>query len=394
MHNIILKSGRETAVLRHHPWIFSGAIHKVTGDPQLGETVIVMDAKKQPLAIGAYSPHSQIRVRMWAFTPDAIINQDFFLERLQAAQRRRESLLDKNVTAYRLVNSEADELPGITIDVYGNYIVLQCLSAGAYYCRDLLLTALQNLFPHHTIFEKSEGSSLKKEGLSAVKTTHIGELPPAFVRIQEHQLSFNVDILNGHKTGFYLDQRDNRQLVYHVSANKRVLNCCAYTGGFGIAALAGGASHVIHIESSAKFAEQIKTHVELNHLDANKNEVVVADVFEQLRIYAERGEQFDLIILDPPKFADAKHQLITACRGYKDINRLAMQLLKPGGDLFTFSCSGAITPDLFSKVVADAAVDAQRRVFVRQRLWQAPDHTTNIFFPEGLYLKGLWCRVE
>jgi len=394
MHTIILKPGRETAVLRHHPWIFSGAIQKVMGDPQMGETVLVTDAKKQPIAVGAYSPHSQIRVRIWAFTPDATINQDFFLNRLRAAKLRRESLLHKNITAYRLVNSEADELPGITIDVYANYIVLQCLSAGAYFCRALLVSALQILLPEYTIFEKSEGSGLKKEGLTPVKTTHNGELPPELIRIQENELYFDVDITNGHKTGFYLDQRDNRQLVFRTSANKRVLNCCAYTGGFGIAALAGGAVDVTHIESSAKFADHIQAHVKLNHLDTHKNHVIVADVFEQLRIYVEQREQFDLIVLDPPKFADAKHQLITACRGYKDINRLAMKLLKPGGDLFTFSCSGAITPDLFSKVIADAAIDAKRQVFVQQRLWQAPDHTTNIFFPEGLYLKGLWCRVE
>lgn len=395
MSSIILQDKREQAILRYHPWIFSGAIKKVLGTPEPGETVTVLDKNKTPLAVGAYSPHSQIRVRIWDFAPTTVINQDFFKLRLQATLAKRKKWLAPNITAFRWVNSETDGLPGIIIDVYDNYVVLQCLSAGAYYWRAALVAVIPEVLPScQGILERNEGNSLAKEGLTPQTGWVGGNVSPTMpVSIQEYNLKFYVDILHGHKTGFYLDQRDNRLLVSQISAHQRVLNCFAYTGGFGIAALAGGAHHVTHVEASAKHAEYIHANVELNNFNPAKNTVIVGDVFEQLRIFQERKEKFDLIILDPPKFADAKHQLVTACRGYKDINRLAMELLTPGGNLLTFSCSGAIYPDLFNKVVADAAIDVKRQVLIRQRLWQACDHTTTICFPEGLYLKGLWCEV-
>lgn len=393
MATIILKAGREEALLRQHPWIFSGAIQKIMGGPQPGETITVADAQEKSLAVGAYSPQSQIRVRVWDFDPAMRIDEEFFLKRLQTALERRQRWLNNTVNAYRWVNSEADGLPGVVIDVYAHYIVLQCLTAGAHFQRKKIVATLKKLMPEHNILERSEGNSLAKEGLSAVTQLIQGEIPAEFVTIQEHALCFSVDVLKGHKTGFYLDQRDNRQLVYALSANKNVLNCFAYTGGFGIAALAGGATFVTHIESSAKCAEHIKQHVMLNQLNSERNEVIVNDVFQQLRLLKEQGRQFDLIILDPPKFADSKQQLMNACRGYQDINRLAMELLTPKGNLMTFSCSGVMTMDLFNKLVADAAIDAERQVFIRQRLVQAADHAINIAFPEGFYLKGLWCEV-
>jgi 23S rRNA (cytosine1962-C5)-methyltransferase len=395
MCTIILKDKREQAILRHHPWIFSGAIKKISGDPKPGETVTIYDNYNNAIAVGAYSPQSQISVRIWSFDPDTTIDAQFFHNRLSAAVAHRKKWLSPDVTAYRLVNSEADGLPGIIIDIYGDYVVLQCLTAGANLWRPTLIEIIPKILNCRGIIERTEGNSLTKEGLKAHTGLVWGSLPDTLpLTIKEHALLFNVDVLKGHKTGFYLDQRDNRQLVHNISAGKRVLNCFAYTGGFGIAALAGGASEVIHIESSAKYAECINEHVTLNNLDASKNQVIVDDVFEQLRLFHERQERFDLIILDPPKFADSRHRLDTACRGYKDINRLAMELLSPGGDLLTFSCSGAMNPDLFSKIICDAAIDANRDVFVRQRLSQACDHTTNIFFPEGLYLKGIWCEVS
>jgi 23S rRNA (cytosine1962-C5)-methyltransferase len=393
MAKIILKKARDEALLRKHPWIFSGAIEKLIGGPQPGETITVVDAQEKPIAVGAYSPQSQIRVRIWSFDPNARIDEAFFLARLQAAFERRQRWISASVNAYRLVNSEADELPGIIVDVYNNYVVLQCLTAGANFQRKAIIAALKKLMPEHNIIERSEGNSLAKEGLTPTTQLIQGELPTENIVIQENTLLFSVDIQKGHKTGFYLDQRDNRQLVHNISANKNVLNCFAYTGGFGIAALAGGATSVTHIESSAKFAEQITQHVKLNGLDETRNKVLVEDVFHQLRLFKEQGQLFDVIILDPPKFADSKQQLMAACRGYQDINRLAMELLTPNGNLLTFSCSGAMTIELFNKIVADAALDAKRTTFVRRRLAQAVDHTVNTTFPDGLYLKGLWCEV-
>ncbi|MFI4954345.1 MAG: class I SAM-dependent rRNA methyltransferase [Gammaproteobacteria bacterium] len=390
----MLQDKREQAVLRYHPWIFSGAIKKVQGDPQPGETITILDNNKNPLAVGAYSPLSQIRVRVWDFDPNTSIDSAFFQTRLQTALERRRRWLAPNVNSFRLINSEADGLPGIVIDVYGQYVVLQCLSAGAYFWRSTLIDVIPKVLNCRAIVERMEGASLSKEGLQAQSGVVWGSMPDDMpITINEHDILFRVDILRGQKTGFYLDQRDNRQLVKSISSQKRVLNCFAYTGGFGIAALAGGAKDVTHIEASAKYAESIHDNVLLNNLDSHKNHVIVGDVFEQLRLFQERKERFDLIILDPPKFADSKHRLVTACRGYKDINRLAMELLNPEGSLLTFSCSGAMQTDLFSKVIADAAIDAKRQVLVRQRLWQACDHTINICFPEGLYLKGLWCEV-
>lgn len=393
MATIVLNPQRERSVLRRHPWIFSGAINKILGGPQPGETVTVADANEKPIAVGAYSPQSQIRVRVWAFEPDVRIDEAFFLERFQTAKKHRERWLPSTVNAFRLVNSEADQLPGVIVDVYDHYLVLQLLTAGANFQRKTIINVLKKCWPEYSIIERSEGNSLSKEGLTPRVEIIEGHAPEGLITIQENGLKFNVDILKGHKTGFYLDQRDNREYVLHNSQNRTVLNCFAYTGGFGIAALAGGAREVTHIEASAKYSAEIDAHVTLNGLSSDRNTVIVGDVFDQLREFKQQGRQFDLIILDPPKFADSKQQINTAARGYKDINRIAMQLLNPGGDLFTFSCSGAISSDLFNQIVADAASEAKRHFFIHKTLSQAADHAITTSFPEGFYLKGLWCNV-
>ncbi|MBQ1783520.1 MAG: class I SAM-dependent methyltransferase [Gammaproteobacteria bacterium] len=390
-----LQPEREKSVLRRHPWIFSKGIARVEGKAAIGETVAVRAADGRFLGWAAYSPESQIRARIWSLDEQAVIDQAFFEQKLrQADALRQHLLLRQQTTGYRLVAAESDGLPGITIDRYGPYLVLQLLSAGAEYHRQTLVAALQMLYPDCLIYERSDADVRHKEGLKPVKGPLVGAAPAAPVAIDELGLKLLVDIENGHKTGFYLDQRDNRAIAADYCTGGRVLNCFSYTGGFGLAALRGGASEVVNVDASEGALELARHSLALNpQLDASRAQFLKADVFKLLRWYRERGEQFDTIILDPPKFADSKAQLMGACRGYKDINMLAMQLLKPGGTLLTFSCSGLMPSDLFQKIVADAALDAGRDAQILRFLRQSEDHPVAIHYPEGLYLKGLVLRV-
>ena len=388
-----LQPGREKSLLRQHPWIFASAIVESTDRRRPGDTVDVFSHEGQWLGRGAWSPQSQIQVRIWTFDQNEVIDNGFFLRRIeQAAAGRQVMIQSKGLTGYRLIAAESDGLPGVTIDCYDTVLVCQLLSAGAEKHRSKIVWALNKLFPEHSIYERSDVAVRKKEGLEPITQVLHGEVPDE-VTIEENGVRILVNVKQGHKTGFYLDQRDNRQIAASYSRDKHVLNCFCYTGTFGSYALAAGAAKVTNLDVSDLALTTARRNVEINSLDPEKCEFINRDVFQALRDYREQGETFDQIILDPPKFVDSKASLNRACRGYKDINMLAMQIMKPGGILFTFSCSGLMPADLFQKVVADAALDAGRRVQFIERLSQAGDHPVASNYPEGYYLKGLVCRV-
>ncbi|WP_423840452.1 class I SAM-dependent methyltransferase [Vibrio mytili] len=392
---IYLVKGREKSVKRKHPWIFSRGINNVEGDPALGETVDVFTHDGKWLAKAAYSPESQIRARIWSFEKEDI-NKAFFVKRFKDAQLLREDVIERDgLTGYRLIAAESDGLPGITIDRYQNFFVCQLLSAGAEYNKQAIVDALVECFPDCNIYERSDVAVRKKEGLKETTGVLHGEEPPKSVVIEENGVKISVDIVGGHKTGFYLDQRDSRQQSMKYVKDKEVLNCFSYTGGFGLYALKGGAKRVINADVSQPALDTAKFNAELNEFDISKKRAVFlnADVFKLLREYRDQGTKFDVVIMDPPKFAESKAQLNGACRGYKDINMLAMQILKPGGTLLTYSCSGLMDQVLFQKIIADAAVDANRKVKFVERFEQAADHPTDTAYPEGFYLKGFACKV-
>ncbi|ALM71038.1 TPA: methyltransferase domain-containing protein [Vibrio vulnificus] len=392
---IYLVKGREKSVVRRHPWIFSRGIDRVEGNPQLGETVDVYGHDGKWLAKAAYSPESQIRARVWSFEKQDI-NRAFFVKRIQEAQLLREDVIVRDgLTGYRLIAAESDGMPGVTIDRYQNFFVCQLLSAGAEHQKQNIVDALIEVFPDCNVYERSDVSVRKKEGLQETTGVLHGEMPPKSVVIKENGVKISVDIVGGHKTGFYLDQRDSRQQAMKYVKDKEVLNCFSYTGGFGLYALKGGAKRVINADVSQPALDTAKFNAELNEFDISKKRAVFlnADVFKLLREYRDQGTKFDVVIMDPPKFAESKAQLNGACRGYKDINMLAMQILKPGGTLLTYSCSGLMDQVLFQKIIADAAVDAGRSVKFVERFEQAADHPTDTAYPEGFYLKGFACKV-
>lgn len=391
MHKLTLRPGREKALKRRHPWIFSGAVARVDGEPGLGETVEVRSSAGEILAVAAYSPRSQIRARVWDWHSRAI-DGDFFRERIAQAVSLRARLFDGEATdAVRLVHGESDGLPGIVADRYGDTIVLQLSSAGGERWRDEIADALLAAVAGARIWERSDADVRELEGL----TPHCGPLrgapPPEKIVVRERGLRFHVELERGHKTGFYLDQRDNRARMRELAAGCEVLDCFAYTGGFAVSALAGAARSVTAIESSGPALDLARANAELNRLDAA--EWIEGDVFQRLRQFRDHGREFDLVVLDPPKFAPTAMHVERASRAYKDINLLAFKLLRPGGALMTFSCSGGVSPELFQKIVAGAALDAGVNARIERWLHAAPDHPVALSFPEGEYLKGLLCRV-
>ncbi len=393
MNKLILKKGREKAILRHHPWIFSGAIKTIEGNPGLGETIAVHDVQGQFLAWAAYSPNSQIRSRIWTWDENQAIDQSFFRERISAAIKLRETQINSSKTnAYRLIHAESDNLPGLIVDRYDNALVMQILSAGIERWRENIVEILVDLIHPDCIYERSDVAVRELEGLNERTGILFGELPQQPMMIKENDLKFWVDLATGQKTGFYLDQRDNRQFCRGIAHDKSVLNCFAFTGGFSVYALAGGAESVLSIDSSEEALAFARENIALNNLSQEKCDWIVGDVFEELRLLRDQGRQFDLIILDPPKFAPTASQAQKAARGYKDINLYGFKLLKPGGILMTFSCSGGIDAAFFQKIVADAALDAEVDAKILYRLGQSPDHPTHLAFPEGTYLKGLVIR--
>lgn len=387
---LILKPGRERSVLQRHPWIYSGAIAKIEGKPGMGETVAVYSAEGQWLAWAGYSPYSSIRARIWSWNAEDEIGPAFFERRIAQAIARRWWLQnDDAITAYRLIHAESDGLPGLIVDRYASWLVVQILTAGMEFWRTEIFPTLRRLTGLTHIYERSDVDVRELEGLRPRVGAVDGEMPPERVKIQEHGHCFWVDILRGQKTGFYLDQRENRRITSNLVAGREVLNAFCYTGAFSVYALVGGAKSVCSIDSSGEALALARENVALNGFNPDHQEWIEGDVFQVLRRFRDLGRKFDLVILDPPKFAPTAAQVARAARGYKDINWLAFKLLRPGGILVTFSCSGGITPELFQKIVADAALDARVEGRISRRLFQAPDHPVALNFPEGLYLKGL-----
>jgi len=392
MHQLILKPGRERSLKRRHPWIFSGGIARIDGEPQHGDSVEVRTAGGEMLAIAAYSPQSQIRARVWSWEP-CTIDAAFISRRVTQAALRRSTLLASGGTnAVRLLHGETDGLPGVIADRYGDTVVVQLLSAGGERWRDAIADALAALPGVERVVERSDADVRQLEGLPSKTGVLRGPAANGPVTITEHGLQFAVDIEGGHKTGFYLDQRENRQRLRALVAGKRVLDCFTYTGGFAINALAGGAAAVTAIDSSGPALVVAQANAALNRLgDA---EWLEADVFKTLRTLRDSGRRFDVIVLDPPKFAPTAAHAEKAARAYKDINLLAFKMLDPGGALMTYSCSGGVSAELFQKIIAGAALDAGVDADIEAWLHAAPDHPVALTFPEGEYLKGLVCRLN
>ncbi len=420
MKKIILKDGREKSLLRRHPWIFSGAIGRVEGAPADGDTVQIHAAQGAFLAHAAYNSKSQITARVWSWREKQVVNADFFRTKITTSLNARKALFPSPVplpmpgpslrspqgrgsingvggersegSGMRLIHGESDGLPGLVVDQYGEVLVMQIGSAGAERWRDFCADILQELCNPACIYERSDSDSRALEGLPQRNGVLRGSLPESLT-IEEHGLRFAVDVAHGQKTGFYLDQRDNRALTGTLTLDKDVLNCFCYSGGFSLYALRGGAKTVLSIDSSEEALQLAQRNVELNKLDGSRAEWQCADVFTALRKLRDQNRKFDLIILDPPKFAPTAAFAEKAARGYKDINLLGFKLLRPGGMLCTYSCSGGISDDLFQKIIAGAALDAGVDAQIVYKLHAAADHPVLLSFPEGAYLKGLVLRV-
>ena len=396
MKRIVLKKGRERSVARRHPWVFSGAIEGETSEIASGETVEVAAYDGSPLGYGSWSPSSQIRVRMLSFDAAKVPDEAFVASRVAAAVGRRADFFANAYTnAVRLVNAESDGLPGVVADYYAGWVVCQFTSAGAEFWKKTVAAALMKFAPFcQGVAERADAEVRAKEGLAVGGFSVLeGAEPPELVEISEGPCKFLVDTRKGHKTGFYLDQRDARLAVGSLANGAEVLNCFSYTGGFGIFARQCGAASVTQVDVSGEALELAKKNESLAHLCGTKMEYVEEDVFKFLRKCRDGRREFDMIILDPPKFAESRSQLMKAARGYKDINLLAMKLLRPNGILATFSCSGAMSDELFAKVLAEAAEDAGRDFQTIAKTRQGADHPVALSFPEGAYLKGTILRA-
>lgn len=385
----ILQKGKERPVLNRHPWIFSGAIDQIEEGFEAGDLVRVFSEHDHFLGIGYLNPESQIVVRMLAFE-DVAIDEAFFDARIARAIAVRKRFMPSGTNAYRLIHSEGDSLSGLTVDVYGDFLVAEFNTAGIDAWKPVIVKILRSYFPSHSIFERSDSDLRRWEGLKRSVGVLAGSEPPEAIEIEENGLRFGVDVQGGQKTGFFLDQRESRAVVRDLSAGMRVLNCFAYTGGFSVYAAKGGAKEVVSVESSESAVAMGRKNFERNQLAPEQRVWAQTDVFDYLRT---TKKEFDLIILDPPAFCKSKNQVQDAARGYKDINLQALRMLPPGGLLFTFSCSSYITPDLFQKILFGAAADAKRDVRILKKTSHAFDHPINIYHPEGDYLKGLLCEV-
>ena len=395
MNVLVLKQGREKSLKRRHPWIFSGAIERVVGTPKAGDTVEVRSADGATLALAAYSPDSQIRARVWSFDAKATTNAEYFNRKVKQAVALRAALpASRHTNALRLVHGESDGLPGVIVDRYADVLVAQFLSAGAERWREAIVDALVEATQCEAVFERSDAEVRRLEGLAPRVGFARGDRKAARCPITEYGLHFRVDVEQGQKTGFFLDQRENRQRVRELAGGREVLDGFCYTGGFAIAALAGGATRVLAVESSAPALEVARENLAANALDAAKVEFVQADVFAHLRVLRDGGRKFGLIVLDPPKFAPTAAQARNAARAYKDVNLLAFKLLAPGGLLATFSCSGGVSAELFQSIIAGAALDAGVEAKIIERFHAAADHPVALEFPEGDYLKGLLLLKE
>ena len=397
MAQIILLPGKERSAFKlHHPWLFAGAVGRLEGRARPGDTVEVLADNLRPLGRAAYSPRSQIRARFWTFDPDESVDDAFFKRRIAAVVERRLALPEVcGQAGRRLIHAESDGLPGVIADQYGDTVVVQLTSAGADKWRKAIVAGLLKATGCARIYERSDSDVRGLEGLEPATGWLHGVAPDSPPSIEENGVRLMVDIVGGHKTGFYLDQRDNRALLGQLAAGKDVLNCFCYTGGFSLQALAGGAASVLSIDSSGPALAQAQANLALNpQLPAERAEWREADVFQALRDFRKQGQLFDLIVLDPPKFAPSAAHAERAARAYKDINVLGFRLLRPGGLLMTYSCSGGIGLELFQKIVAGAAHDAGRDARVVRRLTGSADHPVALNFPEGEYLKGLLVQAD
>lgn len=387
---VILNEGREKSLLRHHPWIFSKAIQKADESLQMGQTVEVVNQAGEFLCYGLYSPNSQIRVRALSFDENVKITNALIASRVKDAISLRKNVFARGNDGVRLISSEGDLLPGLIADKYNEFIVISISSCGMERYKNIICQTLKEIFPECSIYERSDTKSRAKEGLPVRKGVVIGTEPDDTIYVREEgQVYIPVDIKNGHKTGAYLDQRLSRIKAGSLSKGASVLNCFSYTGGFGLWALKGGAKRIENVDVSEHALNAAKTGVAFNHLDPGRCKFLKKDVFAYLREQVENGAKYDLVILDPPKFAESAANLKKACRGYQDINRLGLKLVAKGGHLLTFSCSGLVDPALFQKIVADAAIDAGVDGRVLGSLRQDEDHVVSLPCPETFYLKGL-----
>ena len=393
---LILHPGKEKSVLRRHPWLFSGAVAQLDGRARPGDTVDVVSHEGRPLGRAAWSPASQIRARMWSFAVDETIDHAFFKRRVAASVARRDALPElAGQQGLRLIHAESDGLPGVIADRYGDTVVVQLTTAGADKWRAAIADSLQKATGCARIYERSDVEVRSLEGLESVTGWLHGAAPEGDIVIAENGVRMAVDIVGGHKTGFYLDQRENRRRVAQLARDRRVLNCFCYTAGFSLQALAGGAREVVSVDSSGPALATAQRNLALNpQLESARAIWREADVFAELRSQRAAGERYNLVILDPPKFANTAAHAERAARAYKDINLHAMQLLAPGGLLMTYSCSGGVGADLFQKIIAGAALDAGRTARVVQHLHGAADHPVDLAFPEGEYLKGLLLQID
>jgi 23S rRNA (cytosine1962-C5)-methyltransferase len=391
---IHLKPGRDKSLGRRHPWIFSGAIARIEGEPGPGDVVEVRSGQGGFVAWAGFSPTSQIQARVWDWHERTRVDEAFIAARVGRAVELRKFLVEPGPrAAIRLANGEADGLPGVVIDRFADTLVLQLTSAAAWRWRDTIARAAMEATGLERVFERSDADVLALEGLEPRVGALAGPEPDGPVTVEEGGLAFHVDLRSGHKTGFYLDQRDNRALLRDLAEGRELLDCFCYTGGFAVNALAAGAAHVTAVDSSGEAIAAARRHVRLNELPEARADLIEADVFQQLRRFRDQGRRFDVIVLDPPKFAPTAAHAERAARAYKDINLWALKLLRPGGLLFTFSCSGGVPRELFQKIVAGAAVDAGADARILHHMGAAADHPVALAFPEGDYLKGLLCQA-
>jgi len=394
MIEVILKKGKEKAVLHRHPWVFSGAIEKVNGKPANGDIVKLIDAKGAFMAYGFYNDQSRVALRLLEWDEAVSVDEQWFREKVAIAVAGRNELLADGMTnTCRLIFSESDYLPGLIVDKYADHLAVQVLTSGIEKMMPCIIEELQRLLKPESIFDKSDASSRNHEGLQTQNIVLAGNHPPERVEVIENGIKYNINIAEGQKSGFYCDQRDNRKIVASYAKGKKVLDCFSYTGGFTLNSLQNGATAVTAVDSSVLAIDTLKENVLLNMFDADKVTTIASDVNKQLRKFREEGELFDIVVLDPPKYAPSRSALDKASRAYKDLNRLGMLLLNKGGLLATYSCSGAMDMETFKQVLAWAALDAGKQVQFIHQFCQPEDHPVRASFPEGEYLKGLLCRV-
>lgn len=393
MIDVVLKKGKEKAAWQRHPWIFSGAIEKVKGEPLNGEVVKVFAADRSFLAYGYYNKQSRVAVRLLEWEEDKVIDKAWYTQKITQAIAARAHVLTAETNTCRLIFSEADFLPGLIVDKYADFLSLQILSAGIEREKETVLEVLRTALQPAGIFDKSDATARTHEQLEVTQGLLWGEHPPEFLEVQENGVRYQINIADGQKSGFYCDQRDNREILAAYTRDRTVLDCFCYSGGFTLNSLKSGASHVTSVDSSALAIATLQHNIGLNDFDAGRQASIQSDVNKQLRLFKEEGKKFDVIILDPPKYAPSRSALDRAARAYKDLNRLGMLLLNPGGLLATYSCSGAVDLETFKQILAWAALDAGKEVQIIRQFHQPEDHPVRLSFPEGEYLKGLLIRV-